>query len=69
MENITVNGQTLKQYIRETESEEKSREIQEFLRFEIRSMGRIGRHHIISSQPARNVNRPVYKADGRVEVR
>lgn len=63
--NITVNGKPLEEHL----SDEKSREIQEFLRFELRSMGRIGRRHIISAQPQRNVSRPKYQADGRVEVK
>src|SRR2546425_12971025 len=46
LENITVNGKPLKQFI----EKEKSDEIQEFLRFEIRAMSRMGRHHIISAR-------------------
>lgn len=65
MENITVNGKPLKEHL----SEEKSREIQEFLMYEIRSLSRGTRHHIITARPAQNVSRPKYQADGRVEVR
>jgi hypothetical protein len=39
-ENITVNGRPLKQYI----EKEKENEIQDFYRFELRSMSRGGRN-------------------------
>lgn len=64
LENITVNGKPLKQFI----EKEKSDEIQEFLKFEIRSMSRMGRHHIITARP-QQVSRPKYQADGRVELK
>ena len=66
MENISVNGKSLKEHL----AIEKSREIEEFLKFEIRAMRKsCGGRHFISVQPAKNQSRPSYKEDGRVEVK
>jgi hypothetical protein len=51
LENITVNGKPLKQFI----EKEKSNEIQEFYKFELRSMSRGGRN-LQSSQ--KYISRP-----------
>lgn len=65
MVTVTVNGKSVEQYI----GEEKSREIQDFLRGEVRSLRRWTSSPIISRPAIKNVSRPSYKADGRVEVR
>jgi hypothetical protein len=49
LENITVNGKPLKQFI----EKEKSNEIQEFLQFELRAMRRPGLRHWVASKPIR----------------
>lgn len=47
LENITVNGKPLKQFI----EKEKTNEIQEFLRFELRAMRRPGMVLVQKSRP------------------
>lgn len=58
LENITVNGKPLKQFI----EKEKSDEIREFYRFELRCMSKGGRN-LLSSQ--KYISRP----DSRVGVK
>jgi len=65
LENITVNGKPLKQHV----EEEKSNEIQQFLAFEIRSMRRSSRHHIMS-RPAAQTSRKVEQlGNGSIRVK
>lgn len=63
LENVTVNGKPAKEYV----SEQRSREIQQFLAEEFRSFGRISRRHISSSNGSRNQSRPV--ASGNNSIR
>jgi hypothetical protein len=49
LENITVNGKPLKQFV----EKEKSNEIQEFIQFELKAMRRPGLRHWVSTKPVR----------------
>lgn len=59
---VTVNGRALAEYLGQEErtnpdlQDKKSREIQKFLTFEIKMMSRLGRRHIISTQPVRTMS-------------
>ncbi len=56
---VTVNGRPLAEYLGQEEKvnpdlrDKKSKEIQEFVIYEIKMMQRLGRRHIISTQPVR----------------
>jgi hypothetical protein len=63
---VTVNGMSVKQYL----GQEKSNEIQNFLRDELRSMRHSTGRHITSGGP-KNVSKPKDVGNGslRIEVR
>jgi len=62
LENVTVNGRPVKEYL----DEEKSREVQQFLRDELRSFGRCCRHHSSSQNGNRNRTRVVDAGNGSI---
>lgn len=62
LQNITVNGKPVQQYL----DQAKSREVQEFLRDELRSFGRCCRHQISSKNGNRNRTRVVDAGNGSI---
>ena len=59
---VTVNGMTLASYLGEEEHvnpdlrDKKSKEVEEFIVFELRAMNRIRGHHTFTSQPIRTIS-------------
>jgi hypothetical protein len=59
---VTVNGQSVKQYT----SAEQNREIADFYRNEMRTMGRVSARHITTSTKMRNVSKVEETGNGHI---
>jgi hypothetical protein len=59
---VTVNGQNVKEYT----SAEHSREIADFYRSEMRTMGRVAARHVTTSTKMRNVSKVEETGNGHI---
>lgn len=65
MENVTVNGQDVKKYL----SDQKSKEIQDFLRHEMRGFGWMRSRHVATSNGTRNVSKVKEVGNGNIQCK
>ena len=65
LENVTVNGCSVKEYL----DREKSREVAEFLRDELKMFGRCCRHQLSSRNGDRNRTRVVDVGNGSIRFK